>query len=108
MAVVSYRNDSETARDIQKEEVTIEAVPKIVERGTKIPPTYIKPISGGRLSSGFGRRNAPTKGASSNHKGIDWATPIGTVWLRKQAGEAVMAMWSISNMVTADRQDTVI
>ncbi len=93
VAVVSYRNDSETARDIQKEEVTIEAVPKIVERGTKIPPTYIKPISGGRLSSGFGRRNAPTKGASSNHKGIDWATPIGTAVMASCDGVVTKAGW---------------
>ena len=56
----------------------MEAVPKIVERGTKVPPTYIKPISGGRSSSGFGRRSAPTKGASTYHKGQDWATAVGT------------------------------
>ena len=49
-----------------------------MERGTKIPPTYIKPISGGRLTSNFGRRNRPTRGASSYHKGVDWATPTGT------------------------------
>ena len=60
IAKISYENGSETGRDIQKEEVTYEAVPKIIERGTIVPPTYIKPISGGRLSSGFGRRTAPT------------------------------------------------
>ena len=70
VADVSYLNDREVTRDILKEEVVMEAVPKIVERGTKIPPTYIKPISGGRQSSGFGRRKSPTKGASSYHKGI--------------------------------------
>lgn len=93
VAVISYRNDSETGREIQKEEVTIEAVPKIVERGTKTPPTYIKPISGGRLSSGFGRRNAPTKGASSYHKGIDWATPIGTAVMASCDGVVTRAGW---------------
>lgn len=46
VADVSYLNDREVTRDILKEEVVMEAVPKIVERGTKIPPTYIKPISG--------------------------------------------------------------
>ena len=60
VAVISYRNDKETGREILKEELVWEAVPKIVERGTKIPPTYIRPISGGRQSSGFGRRNAPS------------------------------------------------
>lgn len=93
VARVSYRNNAETAREILKEEVTYEAVPKIVERGTKIPPTYIKPISGGRLSSGFGRRNRPTRGASSYHKGIDWATPIGTAVMASSAGTVAKAGW---------------
>jgi len=93
VSIVTYRNDSETERDIQKEEVTMEAVPKIVERGTKIPPTYIKPISGGRLSSGFGRRNAPTRGASTYHKGIDWATPIGTAVMASCDGVVTRAGW---------------
>ncbi|WP_442856345.1 peptidoglycan DD-metalloendopeptidase family protein [Butyrivibrio sp. WCE2006] len=93
VAMVSYVNNSEVGRDIQKEEVTYEAVPKIVERGTIVPPTYIKPISGGRLSSGFGRRNAPTKGASSFHKGIDWATPVGTAVMASNAGVVTRAGW---------------
>lgn len=93
VADVSYRNGEETDRTILKEEVTYEAVPKIVERGTKIPPTYIKPISGGRLSSGFGGRKSPTKGASSYHKGIDWATPTGTAVMASSAGTVVRAGW---------------
>lgn len=93
VAVVSYRNNTETGREIQKEEVTLEAVPKIVERGTKIPPTYVKPISGGRLSSGFGKRKAPTKGASSYHKGIDWATPVGTAVMASCGGTVTKAGW---------------
>ncbi len=93
VADVSYRNDEEISRDILKEEVTYKAVPKIVERGTKIPPTYIKPISGGRLSSGFGRRSAPKKGASTYHKGIDWATPVGTAVMASSAGTVTRAGW---------------
>lgn len=93
VANVSYRNQEEVRRDILKEEITYEAVPKIVERGTKIPPTYIKPISGGRLSSGFGRRNAPTRGASTYHKGIDWATPTGTAVMASSAGTVAKAGW---------------
>lgn len=93
VADVSYRNKEEVVRDILKEEITYEAVPKIVERGTKIPPTYIKPISGGRQSSGFGRRKAPTRGASSNHKGIDWATPVGTAVMASSAGTVTKAGW---------------
>lgn len=93
VSIISYRNNTETGREIQKEEVTMEAVPKIVERGTKIPPTYIKPISGGRLSSGFGRRSAPTKGASTYHKGIDWATPVGTAVMASCSGTVTKAGW---------------
>ena len=93
-ALVEYKNNSEIGREILKEEIYAEAVPKIVERGTKIPPTYIKPISGGRLSSGFGARSAPTKGASTYHKGIDWATPIGTTVVASNAGTVVTAGWA--------------
>ena len=93
VANVSYVNDKEVGRELLKEEVVMEAVAKIVERGTKIPPTYIKPISGGRLSSGFGRRNAPTKGASSYHKGIDWATPTGTAVYASCGGTVSKAGW---------------
>lgn len=93
IAVVTFENDKETATEIIKEEVTYEAVPKIVERGTKIPPTYIKPISGGRLTSNFGRRNRPTKGASTNHKGVDWATPTGTAVFASCGGTVARAGW---------------
>ena len=92
-ALVSYHNDKVTDTQILKEEITYAAVPKVVEIGTKIPPTYIKPISGGRLSSGFGRRSAPTKGASSYHKGIDWATPVGTAVYASSAGTVSRAGW---------------
>ena len=93
IAVVTFENDKESATEIIKEEVTYEAVPKIVERGTKIPPTYIKPISGGRLSSGFGPRSRPTKGASTYHKGVDWATPTGTAVFASCGGTVVKAGW---------------
>jgi len=93
-AAIAYKNNQEVGREILKEEILAEAVPKIVERGTKIPPTYIKPISGGRLSSGFGARRAPTKGASTNHAGVDWATPIGTTVVASNAGTVVQAGWS--------------
>lgn len=93
VAIVSYRNNTVTNTEIIKEDVDMEAVPKIVERGTKIPPTYIKPISGGRMSSGFGGRKAPKKGASTNHKGIDWATPTGTAVMASCGGVVTKAGW---------------
>ena len=93
-AVIEYKNGQEVGREILKEEIYADAVPKTIERGTKIPPTYIKPISGGRLSSGFGARSAPTKGASTNHKGVDWAVPIGTTVAASNAGTVVHAGWA--------------
>lgn len=90
---VSYRNDAEIGRTIIKEEVVMEAVPKIIERGTKIPPTYIKPLSGGRISSYFGRRKAPTKGASTYHKAVDWAVPTGTAIVSSATGTVTKAGW---------------
>lgn len=93
IALVTFENDKEINTEILKEEITYQAVPKIVERGTKIPPTYIKPISGGRMSSGFGRRNRPTKGASSYHKGIDWAIPTGTAVFASCGGTVAKAGW---------------
>ncbi len=94
VAQISYYNDKEVSREVIKEEVMLEAVPKIVERGTKIPPTYIKPISGGRMSSTFGRRNAPTKGASSNHQGIDWAIAKGSAVYASSGGKVTKAGWA--------------
>lgn len=93
VANVSFLNDKEVSREILKEEIVMEAVPKIVERGTKIPPTYVKPISGGRLSSNFGKRSAPKKGASTYHKGVDWAIPTGTAVFASCGGTVARAGW---------------
>ena len=94
VAIVSYRNNEVVNTEILKEDIQMEAVPKIVERGTKIPPTYIKPISGGRLSSNFGGRKAPKRGASTNHKGIDWAVPTGTAIMASCGGTVTKAGWA--------------
>lgn len=93
VADVSYLNDKEVSREILKEEIIMEAVPKIVERGTKTPPSFIKPISGGRLSSPFGKRSAPRKGASTYHKGVDWAIPTGSAVFASCGGTVSRAGW---------------
>jgi len=89
----TYINDEMVDREILKEEVVMEAVAKIVKRGTIVPPSYIKPLSGGRKSSGFGPRKAPTKGASTYHKGQDWATPVGTPIYASSGGTVAKAGW---------------
>jgi murein DD-endopeptidase MepM/ murein hydrolase activator NlpD len=91
MASITYVNDDESEVEYLKEDVTYEAVAKIVERGTKIPPTYMKPLSGGRLSSGFGPRKAPKRGASTYHKGVDWATATGTPIYASSGGDVERA-----------------
>ena len=93
VANITYRNDKEISKEVIKEEVLMESVPKIIERGTKIPPTFIKPVSGGRLTSRFGRRTSPTRGASSNHKGVDWGLPTGSTVVAASGGTVTKAGW---------------
>lgn len=90
---IFHKGDDLLVAETVYEEIIMEPVAKIVEVGTIVPPTYIKPISGGRLSSGFGRRNAPTRGASTYHKGVDWATPIGTSVYASSGGTVAVAGW---------------
>ncbi len=87
VSIVSYRNEDITDTEILKEEVSIAAVPKVVEIGTKVPPTYIKPISGGRFTSGFKKRWGRW------HKGVDWATPVGTAVMASSGGTVAKAGW---------------
>ena len=105
---VSYVNNKEVSREILKEEIVQEAVAKVVERGTKIPPTYIKPISGGKKTSSFGYRPRPNvAGATSNHTGVDWATPTGTPVYASCGGKVSKASWggSYGYVVFIDHED---
>lgn len=90
---VTYHNGEAYSTEVLKQEVLMEAVPKIVERGTIDPPTYIKPLAGGTLSSGFGYRNFR---GSENHFGVDWSTPTGTTVYASSAGTVTRAGWSSS------------
>lgn len=84
-ALVTYENGLEVERKTLHTLVLAEAVPSVVEQGTQIPPTYIKPLSGGRYTSGFGRR------WGRMHKGVDWATPIGTTVYASSKGTVSVA-----------------
>ncbi|HPF29089.1 MAG TPA: M23 family metallopeptidase [Lachnospiraceae bacterium] len=94
VASITRNNLDEVEANVLYEVIGIEPVAKVVEIGTIIPPTYIKPISGGRLTSSFGYRNAPTAGASTYHKGVDWATPVGTPVGASSAGVVAKAGWA--------------
>lgn len=49
-----------------------------------------------RITSGFGDRESPTEGASSNHKGIDISAPTGTDIVAAADGEVVISTYSYS------------
>lgn len=53
----------------------------------------INPVDIMNFSSGFGFRHAPTKGASSNHKGVDIPGPIGTPIYATADGTIGRAQW---------------
>lgn len=93
VATVSFENDKDVGNEILAENVVYQPVAKRIMTGTKIPPTYIKPLYGGRMSSTFGPRKRPTKGASTYHKGIDWATPVGTPIYASCGGTVAKAGW---------------
>lgn len=48
----------------------------------------------GKITSGFGNRNSPTAGASSNHQGIDIGAPTGTAIYAAKGGTVVTAAYS--------------
>ena len=83
--IVTIENGVEVKREMIHENVIIESEPAIIEQGTIIPPTYIKPIYGGRFTSGYGRRWGRL------HKGVDWALPTGTKIFASSGGTIVRA-----------------
>lgn len=53
----------------------------------------INPVEVMKFSSGFGYRNAPTRGASRNHKGIDIPGPVGSPIYATADGVIGRAQW---------------
>lgn len=86
--VVVYQNGMEVNREMIHENIMVASAPAVIERGTVVPPTYIKPIAGGRFTSGFGRR------WGRMHKGTDWACPIGTTVYASCGGTVIQASYS--------------
>ena len=86
-AEVTYSNGNETGRTYIKQDIMKESIPKTIAVGTLTPPTYLKPISGGSFSSGFGYR------WGSLHKGVDWSVSQGTTVTAAAAGTVTRAGW---------------
>ncbi len=53
--------------------------------------TFVHPCPAGYVSSTFGYRTQPIAGASTNHKGIDFAAPTGTPIYAAAAGTVISA-----------------
>ena len=68
---------------------------KINGRSTKteVAVPSINPVEIMKFSSGYGYRNAPTRGASRNHKGIDIPGPVGTPIFATADGIIGRAQW---------------
>lgn len=96
-AEITYVNGIEVDFNILEEDVITDSQVQIIKKGTKKVPKELTlavegrmpmPIEKGkyRISSPFGPRKAPTKGASTFHKGVDLAAPKGTPIYASQAG----------------------
>lgn len=86
--IVVYENGIEISREMVHENIMVESRPAVIERGTVVPPTYIKPLAGGRYTSGFGKRWGRL------HKGVDWACPVGTTVYASCGGTVIQASYS--------------
>ena len=67
------------------QELTVDAIGDVSifgvardEWGVVVPPAVVWPVSGADISDGFGHREAPTEGASTEHPGVDFAAQEGT------------------------------
>ncbi|MBQ8278765.1 MAG: peptidoglycan DD-metalloendopeptidase family protein [Roseburia sp.] len=83
--IVTIENGVEVNREMIHENVMVVSEPAVIERGTIIPPTYIKPINGGRKTSNFGWRWGRL------HKGVDWGVPVGTKVFASSGGTVIRA-----------------
>lgn len=87
VADITYVNGLEKSRTIISENIVNQPTARVVEVGTITPPTFIKPLSGGRFTSGFGAR------WGSFHYGLDWGCSTGTAIVASCGGTVVQAGW---------------
>ncbi len=67
------------------------------------------PVSGARLSSGYGTRVHPITGKTKGHTGVDLAAPQGTDIHAAEGGVVIVAEWwsGYGNTVIIDHGDNV-
>ncbi len=90
IALLTYSDGSEISRRVVKQEISVEAVARVLRRGTKVRPTYVKPLSGGVVTSPFGYRNFR---GSEFHSGVDFGVRTGTSVFASSSGVVVRAGW---------------
>lgn len=88
--LTTYEDGAVLSNEVIKEEIKVQPVATILRRGTKVRPTYVKPISGGVLTSRFGYRNFR---GSEFHSGTDWGIPTGTSVFASCSGVVTRAGW---------------
>jgi len=76
---------------------TLTDTPNVVEEAkpttyesSNVSASWVKPVKGGRISSPFGKRERPTAGASTDHKGIDIAVNLNTPVLAPANGRVAL------------------
>ena len=94
VALITYVNGVESSREILSEEIIVAATPKIIERGTVTPPTYIKPVYSNLVTSPFGYRIHPIYHTNILHSGVDWGVPTGTAVRAASTGTVVQSGWN--------------
>ena len=92
-------------KKLQEEQKKQEAEILAIERAILARGNSNRILSGGliwpcpsskRITSGFGKRKSPTKGASTNHQGIDISASTGSAVIAAAAGEVVISTYSYS------------
>ena len=81
-------------KELQQAQYKEELV-KLALKGQNPPSnaTWIEPVSGYTITSAFGYRKAPTKGASTYHQGVDMACPTGTPIYATRSGTITKAAY---------------
>lgn len=96
-AQVSYLNGVEQSREVLSTDTIQEPTTTYIYKGTTPRPVtaskgyYIRPISGGTITSGFGYRYL--FGSYSFHQGVDFASSYGTPIKAADGGTVTYAGW---------------
>ena len=97
-ANVTYINGEEIKRETVASVTLLDSVTEVQARGTIPRPSWFPTGSFrwpcyGTLTSYFGYRNAPTRGASTNHGAIDIANSYGTPIYASDGGTVIASGW---------------